>query len=42
MEADETAIREVLELFAALAPLQYTSAAQYRASWDAWQPDTQG
>jgi ketosteroid isomerase-like protein len=31
-----------LVLFDVLAPLRYTSAAQYRASWDAWQPDTQG
>ena len=62
MDADETAIRDLLEqwasatrdgreeeilanhldglvLFDVLSPLQYTSAAQYRASWDAWQPD---
>jgi ketosteroid isomerase-like protein len=31
-----------LVLFDVLDPLQYTSAAQFRASWDAWWPDTQG
>ena len=25
-----------------LPPLKYESAAAYRASWDEWQPDTQG
>ncbi|MCT0208121.1 nuclear transport factor 2 family protein [Synechococcus sp. CS-1332] len=31
-----------LVLFDVLSPLQYTSAAQYRASWDSWQPEVQG
>ncbi|MBW4531324.1 MAG: nuclear transport factor 2 family protein [Aphanothece saxicola GSE-SYN-MK-01-06B] len=31
-----------LVMFDVLAPLQYTSAAQYRASWDGWQPDVHG
>ena len=31
-----------VRLFDVLPPLQYTSAADYRASWDEWQPDTQG
>jgi ketosteroid isomerase-like protein len=29
-------------LYDVLPPLRYTSAAEYRAGWDAWQPDTQG
>ena len=31
-----------LVLFDVLSPLQYSSAAQYRASWESWQPDSQG
>lgn len=31
-----------VRLFDVLPPLQYTSAAAYRASWGDWQPDTQG
>lgn len=29
-------------LFDGLSPLQYTSAAQYRDSWESWQPDARG
>ncbi len=28
-----------LVIFDVLAPLRYTSAAQYRDSWESWQPD---
>ncbi len=42
MNADEAAIREVLVLFDGLSPLQYTSALQYRNSWETWQPDARG
>ncbi len=31
-----------LVIFDVLSPLQYTSAAQYRDSWESWQPDAQG
>ena len=31
-----------LVLFDVLSPLQYTSAAQYRDSWESWQPDLRG
>lgn len=29
-------------LYDVLPPLRYTCAAEYRASWDSWQPDAQG
>ena len=29
-------------IYDVLPPLKYESAAAYRASWDEWQPDTQG
>ncbi len=29
-------------LYDVLPPLHYTSASEYRASWDNWRPDTQG
>ena len=29
-------------IYDVLPPLRYTSASEYRASWDDWQPDTQG
>ncbi len=29
-------------IYDVLPPLRYTSAAEYRASWDEWQPDGQG
>lgn len=29
-------------IFDVLAPMQYTSASEYRASWAEWQPDTEG
>ncbi len=29
-------------IYDVLPPLRYTSAGDYRASWDDWQPDTQG
>lgn len=31
-----------LVIFDVLPPMQYTSASAYRASWESWQPDTQG
>jgi ketosteroid isomerase-like protein len=31
-----------LVIFDVLSPLRYTSAAQYRASWESWQPDARG
>lgn len=31
-----------VRIFDVLPPLLYDSAASYRASWDEWQPDTQG
>ncbi len=31
-----------LLIFAVLSPLRYTSAAQYRESWEPWQPDARG
>lgn len=31
-----------VRIFDVLPPLQYTSAATYRASWSEWQPDTLG
>jgi len=34
--ADDVVIYDVLP------PLRYTSAAGYRASWDEWQPETEG
>ena len=33
---------DALVLFDVLSPLQYSSAAQYRESWESWQPDSQG
>lgn len=29
-------------IYDVLAPMKYEGAAAYRASWDEWQPDTQG
>lgn len=29
-------------IYDVLPPLRYTSASEYRASWDDWQPDAQG
>lgn len=29
-------------IYDVLAPMKYTGVAAYRASWDDWQPDTQG
>ena len=29
-------------IYDVLPPLRYASAAEYRASWDEWQPDAQG
>ncbi len=29
-------------IYDVLPPLRYTSAAEYRLSWDEWQPDAQG
>ncbi len=31
-----------LTIFDVLPPMQYTSAAEYQASWDAWQPESVG
>jgi ketosteroid isomerase-like protein len=31
-----------LVIFDVLAPMKYESAAEYRASWDDWQPETNG
>lgn len=31
-----------LVIFDVLPPMRYESAAEYRASWDAWQPNAQG
>lgn len=31
-----------LVIFDVLSPLRYTSAAQYRDSWESWQPDVRG
>ena len=31
-----------LVLFDVLSPLQYTSASQYRESWESWQPEARG
>lgn len=31
-----------LVIFDVLPPMKYSSAAEYRASWDEWQPETNG
>jgi ketosteroid isomerase-like protein len=31
-----------LVIFDVLPPIKYTNAAEYKASWDDWQPDTKG
>jgi len=31
-----------LVIFDVLAPMKYESAVEYRASWDEWQPETEG